>query len=241
MRRRYGTNFAEYAADDLKYLRSLPNAPHGSTVFGTAFRFTEPERLHTKGRRIVPESGHKVTVRGLAQNYESIVDEKGNFTLGGLPPGHYTVSLESNGEISTFPAVRSTTVDIADKGCARFNFTVDPFAESAGEKCISDFERGEISNCIRQATTGEIFIAPLVLKELDFDSYGLAPVLSLKEGWMYVSRSGIVAVQGVPTMDNGPDSFHDGLVRVIQTSYQAGGRKFQAYLFQAKSSSTSST
>jgi hypothetical protein len=206
----------EYAADDLKYLRGLPNAPHGSTVFGTALRFAEPERLDTKTRRVVPESGHTVTVKGLTQNHESIVDEKGNFTLQGLPPGHYTVSLDSNGEISTFPAVRSTTVDIADKGCARFNFTVDPFAQSAGEKCIFDFERGEISNCIRQATTGELFIAPLVLKELDFDSYGLAPVLSLKEGWMYVSRSGIVVVQGVRTMENGPDSFHDGLIRVVR-------------------------
>jgi hypothetical protein len=212
----YGTNFAEDAADDLKYLRSLPNAPHGSTVFGTAFRFTGPERLDTKMRRVVPESGHKVTVRGLVQNYESIVDAKGNFALDGLPPGHYMVSLDSYGEISTFPTVSSTTVDIADKGCARFNFTVDPFAESSGEKCISDFERGEISKCIRQATTGELFIAPLVLKELDFDSYGIAPVLSLKEGWMYVSRSGIVVVQGVPTTDDGPDSFHDGLVRVIR-------------------------
>jgi hypothetical protein len=136
--------------------------------------------------------------------------------LRGLPPGHYTVSLDSKGEISTFPVVRSTTVDIADKGCARFNFHVDPFAESSGQTCIFDFERGETSNCIRQAITGELFIAPLVLRELDFDSYGLAPVLSQKDGWMYVSRSGIVVVQGVPTMDNGPDSFHDGLVRVIK-------------------------
>jgi hypothetical protein len=221
----YGTNFAEYAADDLNYLRSLPNAPHGSTVFGTAFQFTEPERLDTKMRRLAPESGHRVTVRGLTQNYESLVDEKGNFTLG-LPPGHYTVSLDSNGEVSTFPAVRSTTVDIADKGCARFNFYVDPFAESTGQTCIFDFDRGETSNCIRQATTGELFIAPQVLRELEFDSYGLAPVLSLKEGWMYVSRRGIVVVQRVQTMDNGPDSFHDGLVRVIRNKkYGFANRK----------------
>jgi hypothetical protein len=37
-------------------------------------------------------------------------------------------------------------------------------------------------------------------------------VRSQKEvDWMYVSRSGIIVVQGVPTMDNGADTFHDGL------------------------------
>jgi hypothetical protein len=54
------------------------------------------------------------------------------------------------------------------------------------------------------------------LKLLQFDSYGLAPVLSAKEGWMYVSRTGRVVIIGVPSMDNWADSFHDGLVRVVR-------------------------
>lgn len=33
---------------------------------------------------------------------------------------------------------------------------------------------------------------------------------------MYVNRAGKVVVTCVPTMDNGPDSFHDGLVRVLR-------------------------
>jgi WG containing repeat len=33
---------------------------------------------------------------------------------------------------------------------------------------------------------------------------------------MYVSRSGKVVIKGVPVMDNGADSFHDGLVRIVR-------------------------
>ena len=82
--------------------------------------------------------------------------------------------------------------------------------------CLFDFERGEIPNCVRQTATGQLFISPEALRQLHFNSYGLAPVFSPKEGWMYVSRRGIVVIKGVPTMDNGPDTFHDGLVRVIK-------------------------
>jgi hypothetical protein len=49
-----------------------------------------------------------------------------------------------------------------------------------------------------------------------FDSHGLASVLSRREGWMYVVRTGRVVISGVPSVDNGPDSFHDGLVRVVK-------------------------
>ena len=33
---------------------------------------------------------------------------------------------------------------------------------------------------------------------------------------MYVSRKGKVVIWGVPVMDNGADSFHDGLVRIVR-------------------------
>src|SRR5712692_759703 len=100
--------------------------------------------------------------------------------------------------------------------------------DTTGTSCIFDFQRGEIPNCLRQTSTGQLFIAPEALKQLHFDSYGLAPVLSPKEGWMYVRRKGVVVVRGVPTMDNGPDSFHDGLVRVVRNKkYGFANRKGQ--------------
>lgn len=87
-----------------------------------------------------------------------------------------------------------------------------------GKSCIFDYERGEISHCIHRTSLGELFVASQVLKDLDFDSYGLAPVLSLKGGWMYVNRTGKVLITGVPVMDNWADTFHDGLVRVVRNN-----------------------
>ena len=33
---------------------------------------------------------------------------------------------------------------------------------------------------------------------------------------MYVNRRGKIVISGVPTMDNGADRFHDGLVRILR-------------------------
>jgi hypothetical protein len=94
--------------------------------------------------------------------------------------------------------------------------------------CLFDFERGEVPDCIRQAADGKLFVSQQVLKLLHFDSYGLAPVLSAREGWMYVSRAGRVVIIGVPRMENWADSFHDGLVRVVRNKkYGFANRKGQ--------------
>jgi hypothetical protein len=94
--------------------------------------------------------------------------------------------------------------------------------------CLFDFERGAVPDCIRQAADGKLFVSQQVLKLLQFDSYGLTPVLSAKEGWMYVSRTGRIVIIGVPRMDNGADSFHDGLVRVVRNKkYGFANRKGQ--------------
>ena len=71
------------AGEDLKYLRGLPNAPPGATIFGTAFRFTEPEQLYSKVRLEVPEVGERVTIQGTTQRYEVLVDDSGNFNISG--------------------------------------------------------------------------------------------------------------------------------------------------------------
>lgn len=63
-------------------------------------------------------------------------------------------------------------------------------AGASGAPCLFDFERGEVPNCIRADAAGDFFIAPKFLKELSFDSDGLAAVLSKEKGWMYVNRKG---------------------------------------------------
>ena len=89
-------------------------------------------------------------------------------------------------------------------------------SQSQGEPCLFDFERGEVPDCVREHPGGALFIAPQFVKELTFDSDGLAAVHSRNEGWMYVNRKGRVLIRGVPMMDNGADTFHDGLVRFVR-------------------------
>jgi WG containing repeat len=87
---------------------------------------------------------------------------------------------------------------------------------ATGTPCLFDPERGEVPNCMREDKTGELFVAPQYLKELNFDAHGLASVNSPKVGWMYVNRKGKVVISGVAAMDNGADWFHDGLVRIVR-------------------------
>ncbi|OLB39652.1 MAG: hypothetical protein AUH11_03600 [Acidobacteria bacterium 13_2_20CM_57_17] len=124
------TKWKKDAAPDLKYLRGLPTAPHGATIYGTVFRYKTPESPRGMAIRPgIPETSHRVEVQGTSQTYETIVDSRGNFRLSGLPSGRYTVLLNADGEVHTSPPLKSTTVDVADKGCARFGFWVDPFAK----------------------------------------------------------------------------------------------------------------
>ncbi len=94
--------------------------------------------------------------------------------------------------------------------------------------CLYDFELGVIPDCLQKAGNGELSVKQQVLKQLPFDSHGLAAVKSLTNGWMYVSRTGKVVISGVPTMDNWADTFHDGLVRVVRNEkYGFSNRKGQ--------------
>lgn len=101
-------------------------------------------------------------------------------------------------------------------------------SNTSGTPCLFDFERGEVLNCVLKNTVGDLFIAPQYLKDLKFDSFGLAAVRSPTEGWMYTNRKGKVIIRGVPVMDNGADTFHDGLVRfVLHKKYGFANRKGQ--------------
>jgi len=116
-------------ADDLKYLRGLPMAPHGGTIYGSLFRYTTPDNPKLQFRRGVVEAGHRIEFQGNDKNYDAIVDHHGNFRISGLPPGQYKILLNEDGEIDTWPKTKPTSVDLADKACARFDFHVDPFAK----------------------------------------------------------------------------------------------------------------
>jgi hypothetical protein len=90
--------------------------------------------------------------------------------------------------------------------------------KASDASCMYDPEIGLIADCIQKQSNGELFLKQKVLQQLRFDSYGLSPVFSSVNGWMYVSRAGKVLITGVPVMDNGADTFHDGLVRVVKNN-----------------------
>jgi len=103
-------------------------------------------------------------------------------------------------------------------------------SKSAGldTSCLYDVEQGVIPDCLQKAGNGELSVKQGVLKQLQFDSHGLAAVRSMTNGWMYVSRTGKVVIKGVPTVDNWADTFHYGLVRVVRNEkYGFSNRKGQ--------------
>lgn len=126
------TKMAREAVDDLKYLRDLPTAPHGATIHGHVLRYTVPVPDDPRRKLIrpgVPVVGQRVEIHGSNQNYEVVVDDHGDYSLAGLPPGRYTVSINAEGAIYAYPdgETNSRTVDVADKGCALTWFWIDPF------------------------------------------------------------------------------------------------------------------
>jgi hypothetical protein len=80
-----------------------------------------------------------------------------------------------------------------------------------------DLDRDVVPDCIQEAPNGKLIIAPQYLKELRFDSSGLAQVWSEvpPKAWMYVDRKGAILITGVPSVENGADVFSEGLVRTV--------------------------
>jgi hypothetical protein len=124
-----GTKWKKEATEDLKYLRGLSTAPNGARVYGTAFRNSDPPNPRMMVRKGKAATGQKVTIRGSQRNYEVVVDAEGKFEIS-VPPGQYTIVLESDERVGTSPSDLPTTFDLVDKACVRFSFWIDPFAKS---------------------------------------------------------------------------------------------------------------
>jgi len=121
------------ASDDLKYLRGLPTAPRGATIHGSVFRYTTLENPASKAMRAGFPPQAKESSFAAGQVYEAFVDDHGSFGLVGLPPGRYEVILNADGKVDSW-SHKSTLVEIADQGCARFTFWIDPFAEQGSNR-----------------------------------------------------------------------------------------------------------
>lgn len=132
-----GTKWRKDAAQDLKYLRGLSTAPSGARIYGTVFRYNEPTNPRIMAiRKGTAAVGLKIAIRGSQKNYEVAVDAQGKFEIPAIPPGRYTIVLESDETVNIAPPHLPTTFDLVDKACARFSFWIDPFA-----KADSDVQR----------------------------------------------------------------------------------------------------
>jgi hypothetical protein len=130
----YGTKWKSEASEDLKYLHSLSTASPGGTVYGTVFWYKEPTNPRVMAaRKGTPAVGQKLAIHGSNQNYEVVVDSHGKFNISALPPGRYTVLLNADEPVHISPPHLPTTFDLVDKGCARFNFWIDPFDKRDSE------------------------------------------------------------------------------------------------------------
>lgn len=99
-----------------------------------------------------------------------------------------------------------------------------------GESCMFNPETGEVPDCVHVQADGSLAIASRYLKDLPYSSDGLAAVWIAGQ-WAYVNRRGVAIITGVPSYDNGPDEFHDGLVRFIKDKkYGFADRKGEAII-----------
>ena len=83
--------------------------------------------------------------------------------------------------------------------------------------CVVDAEIWSLPACALETRDGRLYLKGQFLPLYHFEKpYGLAWSHLPQDGWAYFNRQGLVVVKNVATMDNGPDEFHSGLVRVTQ-------------------------
>ena len=91
--------------------------------------------------------------------------------------------------------------------------------------CTVDSEVWSLPACALESHSGKLYVSKIYLP-LFFTSTGkslqsgtpenLAWTHLPQDGWVYFNSSGLVIVRNVATMDNGPNAFHYGLVRVTK-------------------------
>lgn len=69
-----------------------------------------------------------------------------------------------------------------------------------------------LGRCARRAPDGSYLVNAQTLRQLDFDRSGLAKIFIRQKGYAYVRRNGRALL--VPTFDNAPDAFKNGLTRI---------------------------
>lgn len=127
------TKPAKFADEDIAYLRSMPNLPKTSWVYGTLKRYTydpnfkpsfepsimdhyrPPEETY---QALAPMEGTLVQVKATDGTHTTVTDKLGNWRIEGLRPGKYEISAVLPKGMALDPAwgIRG---ELSPKGCSQ--------------------------------------------------------------------------------------------------------------------------
>jgi hypothetical protein len=119
------TRSAEYAADSIKFLRTLKQSPHGGVVFGTVKRYVDRATFVSLNNK--PLSGTSVLLEATpderlhTEKREAAVDSSGYYQFVGLPAGIYTHTVQVP---SGLKGEMQHTVEVQTDGCAQVDVRV---------------------------------------------------------------------------------------------------------------------
>jgi len=133
-----GSRPTKHAANDLLYLRRLPDSAQQTRISGVIeYLKSDPE----KGTTSTPMSGVKLKIIGEQRSAEVYTDRNGIYEIYGLPPGEYLIKPEApSGWTENFPIrvtdaayseVESAKVELTEKSCAELNFSFHLDAETS--------------------------------------------------------------------------------------------------------------
>jgi hypothetical protein len=109
------------AREDLDFLRSLEAQSPGVSIHGRVSRVRQD--IPKGGSAPVgPLAGMGLVVEGERERREVLTDDDGRYSLAGLAPGKFKVTLQLPDELSTYKAEQEITV--ADRGCAAVSYQV---------------------------------------------------------------------------------------------------------------------
>jgi hypothetical protein len=84
-----------------------------------------------------------------------------------------------------------------------------------GPPCVvEDIDTPTLPACVIQAHKDALYIPKKYWMHPSFNRYGLSGFWIQSFGRVYINRSGRIVIRDVAFMDNGPDDFRHGLVRI---------------------------
>jgi hypothetical protein len=133
------------AEEDLEFLRNLPRNKSGVNIYGT---ITKAVKSSLEENSKSPVSALKLkfeSLTGKPQIFYAVTNEDGNYEINGIPGGKYKISpSEPLAGYFFKPEVGFGEVEINDKGCVAYNFTLTTNNKFVGK--IIDFEGNPVNH-----------------------------------------------------------------------------------------------